>query len=51
MVDTITWEWDGKEDKLSLLLRLISHMQYTDSVGCVCVNLAQEIQESLKQED
>ena len=43
------WEWDGHEDKLSLLLRLISNKQYDDSVGRCCVELAQEIRETLKQ--
>ncbi len=45
------WEWDQKEDKLALLLRIVANKQYDDSIGGCAVELARKIRESLKEED
>jgi hypothetical protein len=43
------WEWDQKENKLDLLLRLIAVKQYDEAVGRCAVELAMEIRQSLIQ--
>lgn len=43
------WEWDQKENKLDLLLRLIAVKHYDQAVGRCAVELATEIRAALKQ--